>query len=33
MMLRSELSKTTDFFYERPSLLSGVLNICSINNP
>ena len=32
MMLKSELSKTTDIFYERHLFLSGVLNICSINS-
>ena len=27
MMLKSELSKTTDIFHERPLLLSGVLSL------
>ena len=30
--VKSELSKTTDIFYERHLLLSGVLSICIINN-
>ena len=35
MMLKStpcELSKTTDIFYERHLLHSGVVNICNINS-
>ena len=32
MMLKSELSKTTDIFYERHLLLSGGLNTRSINS-
>ena len=31
MRLKSELSKTTDIFYERHLIPSGVLNICRIN--